>query len=165
MYLYQSQSRRQMRQCFFNCLARTAHCDDYVFGVFITNIFHQFIVAPGQFSKFIHTFLNNFGGFVIKRICRLASLEIDIWILRCTTNGGLVRGHTTGTICQYQRIRNHFTQHIVINTCQAGFFVTGTESIKEMQERNARPQCCRVRDCRHIVRLLNIMRRQHRKPR
>ena len=163
MYLDQSQSTWQVRQCFFNRVNRAAHSDDNKFRIFITHIIDQVIFAPRQFRKLIHTPLNNFRCFFIQWVCRFAALEIDIWVLRSPTDCRPVRCHTTRPIFQHQFFRNHFFQHFVRYTRQTRFFVTGTKPIKEVQERHPRPQRCRMRNRRHIVCLLHIMRRQHRK--
>ena len=157
VHLYQSQPRWQMRHCFFDCFTGTAHCDDNVFCVFIADIVNQVILTPSQFGEFIHTFLDNFRRFCIQRVCGFTSLKENVRILSSTTNGRLVWCHTTRAVFQNQRIRNHFTQHIVVNSFQTGFFVTCAEPVKEMQERHACAQCRRVRNCRHIVCLLHIV--------
>ena len=164
MHLDQPQSTWQVWQCFFYRFTRAAHGDDNKFRIFITHIIDQVIFTPRKCCKLIHTILYNFRCFFIQWVCRLAPLEIDVWILRSPADCRFIRRHTTRPIFQHQFFRNHFFQHFVRYARQARFFVTGTKPIKEVQERHPRPQCGCMRNRRHIVRLLHIVRRQHRKP-
>ena len=158
MNFNQSEARRQMRDCFFNRFARRPHRNDYIFGLFITDIFNQAIPAPRKICKFIHTIRNNFRRCSVKFICGFASLEINIGILCRSANCWVIRIHTHCMIFRNQIFGNHFAQNIVINATKARFFMTCAETIKEMQKRHACAQCCRMRNRRHIMRLLHIMR-------
>ncbi len=146
-----------MRQCFFDCVNGAAHGDDNVFRIRVTDIVHQPIFAPRQFSEQIHTFLDNGGCFRIQFVGGFAALEINVGVLCGTADGRAVRCHPAVTVGQDQIIRQHFAQHIIFDAGQTRFFVAGAEPVKEMQERHPRAQCGGMRDGGHVGCLLHVV--------
>ena len=115
----QPKSGRQVRHCFFNCLARRPHRNDNIFRLFITDIFDQTIFTTGKRGKFIHTFLNNRPHRGVQFICGLASLEIYIGVLGGSANLWIIGIHTRFMILYNQIGRYQFAQDFIIYTAKA----------------------------------------------
>ena len=151
----------QMVHGFVGGLCTGAHHHDDLFSIRIAHIIKQMILTADNLGKLIHGLLDDIRCLHIKFVNRLATLEIDIRVLSGTADRRMVRAQRTGLMCGDERIVDNRTHIVIGNLFDLLNFVTGTEAIEEVQERNAGRQRGLLRDQRQVHDFLNIVRGQH----
>ena len=98
----------------FNCTGAGAHEADHTLGIRCTNIFEQLVLTAGDTGKFVHLFLQNVRKGGVVSVDGLAALEVDIRVLRRTTNHRMIRAERARPVGCNQFIIHHL-----------GHFMTG----------------------------------------
>ena len=151
----------QIADGFFNRFGARTHDDDNLFGIGGTDIIDNIIFAAGDFSEFIHFFLNNAFDFFVEGVGSFAALEENVGVLSGAADN---RSFGTQSVFSVESIVDAFEHgfQIIIGK-QFDFFdfVRSAETVKEMHERNAAAQSCGLGNGSHIVSFLNRVGGQH----
>ena len=108
------------------------------------------------------TFCTMTGAGKVVRLAGFASLEEDIGVLGRAAKNGAVGAECALAEGDEVLIVHHRADGFVGEGSDLGDFMRGAETVKEMQERNARFQRGDLRDQRQVVHFLHGVRREHR---
>ncbi len=140
---------------FFHRFSAGTHQHDHAIGILRAGIFIYVVLSSGQPGKLVHGSLHDPGHALVKWIDRLARLEIHVRVLRSAAYERMVRRQRACPVREHQLVVYHFPHHFGRHLLDLGDFVRSAETVKEMQDRHARFQRCRLGDQRHIHRLLH----------
>ena len=132
-----------------------AHGDDDDFSVFSTVVIKQMILAAGEFSKFVHSFLDFCRTFIIELVDSFASLEEDIRVLSSTVDDRVFRVHRAGAGSDDVFVIDHRAHIFDVELFDLHYFVRSAEAIEEVQERHTGFQGGALRDQGSVMRFLN----------
>ena len=147
---------------FFDDTAAGAHHDDDVFGIRSTNEVKQMILTAGDLGEFVHVLLDDAGDRVVVRVARFASLEEDVRVLRGTADDRAIRIQRTFANFLDQGRVDHGGDLFVRHLVDAVDLVGDTETIIEMEERDAGFHRGRMSDHGHVLSFLNGTGDEHR---
>src|SRR3989337_4057993 len=68
----------------------TAHQNDHAVGIWRADVIEEVVLPPGQASEFVHRILDDVRAGLIEGIGNLASLEVDIRVLRSTADDRVI---------------------------------------------------------------------------
>ena len=100
-------------------------------------VVEEVICPPRNGADLIHIALHDIGKRVIKRVGRLAVLEVDIGIFRCAADDGPVRIQRTGAECGESFLVDERFQFVVLHDFHFLYFMACAESVEEIDERHA----------------------------
>ena len=112
-------------------------------------------MPAGDFGELVHHFLHNGGSGGVVWVDRFTRLEVDIGILRGAAQDGMLRGECSCSMGTDQVIVQKEAQFFIRKLEDLGYFVRGPESVKEMNEGDARFERGSLRDGGEIVRFLH----------
>ena len=90
-----------------NGLSARAHYDDYLLGVFSSDVLEKFIRPSGDLGELIHGFLDDAGTRFIVFVGRFAPLKIHVGVLRCTPYHRMFRVHSPPAVGVYELLVYH----------------------------------------------------------
>ena len=138
------------------------HHDDQALGLGITDVFDQVVLASGEGSELVHLFLHNAWNRQIERVGRLASLEVDVGVLRGAADERVRGAERPLAVLQDQPLGYHGAQLGVFQHVAGVQLVAGAEAVEEVHERNAGVHGGGLGDQGVVVALLHRVGRQHR---
>ena len=144
--------------------ART-HDDDDFLGIRSPDVVEEVVLATNDLGELVHHVLHNRRASQVKRIHRLATLEVNVRILGRAAQHRMVRRKGALTMRPHQVVVDHGAHVVEVQLFDLGHFMRGAEAVKEMQEGKPRFQRGCVRNQRQVHRFLNRVRRQHGKSR
>ena len=139
-----------------------SHDHDHALGGGIADVVEEAVAAPGQLAEPLHRALDGARTGVVKRIRCLARLKEDVRVLGGSAEDRTIRRQPAVTVRVDQWLRNQRAQVLVCQLFDLRDLVRRPEAVEEVQERNARLECCRMRDRGHVVRFLHGVRAQQR---
>ena len=98
----------------------------------------------------------------VKRVHRLARLEINVRILRRAAQHRMVGRQRARAMLEHARLVDHRPHDLIRHHLDLRDLVRRAEAVEEMQKRNARFERGGVRDERKILRFLHGGRAEHR---
>ena len=138
-----------------------AHDDNDLLGIRGTHVIEQLVLTTDDLGELVHGGLNDGRSGVIVFIDGFTSLEVDIRILGGTANRGEVRAQAAGLMGCDRRVVDHGFHVVIGQFFDLLNFVTGAETIEEVQERHAGFQGGGLSDQGHVHDFLDIGRGQH----
>ena len=147
---------------FFCDVADGAHGDDDVFRIRSAIVVEQLVVGAELGIDFIHVLFDNSGKCIVVFVAGFSVLEEDIAVFVRTTHD-----RTLGIQRAFPESFNgihihHFLEVIVIPDLDLLDLVGSTETIKEVDERNAALDGCKMCDRTQVHNFLGIGLSQHR---
>ena len=94
------------------------------------------VLTTRQLGKRVHLVLYDARGRIVVLVDRFAALEVDIRILGCTADRGVIWGESALAMLNHEVIADHFANGIAADLFDLLDFVRATEAVKEMQERH-----------------------------
>ncbi|OPZ73616.1 MAG: hypothetical protein BWY80_00904 [Firmicutes bacterium ADurb.Bin456] len=149
---------------FLDGIADGAHGDDNILGIFRSIVNKRFIVNTGKFAYFFHVVGNYIRHSVIKRIAGFPGLEVNIRVLGSTPDNWAIRIEAPLPEFFHGFIINQLSQIIIIKDLNFLLFMGGSESVKEVKERNPGLDSCQVGYRPHVNYFLYAAGSQHCKP-
>ena len=162
--LYQTDFLSQVGQViygFFACVGAGTHNDDDLFGVGRAYVIKQMIASAGQRGNFVHVLLDDAGNGCVVFVCGFPVLEVNVAVLRGTLLNGVFGVQSARSEIVDIFHVDQFLHVFVIDGVDLADLVRGTESVKEVDERNFCLQRGQVSDQRKVHSFLNGTGRQH----
>ena len=122
---------------FVDGFAAGTHGDDDVGCISRADIVEEVILTAGLGCDLVHVFLNDRRGGVVEFVDRFTTLEVDVRVLGADVGDRLVRAETACAELFNVLGFDKFLDFVVGDFVVLVNFVGGTESVEELQERNA----------------------------
>ena len=132
-----------------------AHDHQHALCVRRAVVVEQPVSPAGQFGELVHRRFYRARHPRVERVHRLARLEVDVRVLRRAADEGIVGVEPAPAMRDHQILVDHRADLLVGQQGELVDLVRGAEAVEEMDEGDARLQCRRLRDQRHVVRFLN----------
>ena len=114
-----------------------AHGNDDVLGVRGAHIVEGLVAAAGEFFQLLHIMHNHFRDLIIEFVGRLSYLEENVRVLGSTADYRVLRIQGTVAELLYSIHVDEFAEVIVVQHLDLLDLVRSTETVEEMQERDA----------------------------
>ena len=148
----------------FGRLCPRTHHDDDAVGIGRADVIEQLVLPSRQGGKLVHRLLHHHGASGVKLVDALPCLEVDIGVLCCTPNKGVIGREATGAMGANQVVVHHGPHHVVGDGFDFVDFVGGAEAIEKVQEGDAGAEGRGRANQGEIHRLLHGVGRQQGKP-
>ncbi len=125
-------------------LGNGTHGDNHTLGILGSVVVEQAVFASGDFGNLVHVLLYDCGHSVVVLVACLAVLEEYVGILGHTACYGSIGIEGAGaelgeSLAVYER-----SEVIIFESLDFLYFVAGTESVEEVDERYAALDCCKM---------------------
>ena len=120
------------------------HRNDDVISICCTVVVEELVICTDLRIHLIHVLLNDCRKCIVVRVGSLTSLEEDIRVLSRSSLNRVVRVKSLRSELVYILPVNHISEILVIPLLDLLDLVRGTETIKEVNERNVALQSCKV---------------------
>ena len=147
--------RNQVSRGLRGGLRAGSHGDDDALGVGGTVILDEAVVAPGPLGQRIHRLLHRGGHPRVKRVGRLARLEIDVWVLRRAADERPLRREGPAPVRADELGGDERQQVVVGEHLDRVQLVGGAEAVEEMDEGDPGAERRDLGHHRQVVGLLN----------
>ena len=118
-------------------LVQGTHSDNYALCIRCAIVIEYMVLTAGNLCQVSHSLLNQVRHSLIILIYSLASLEINIIVLGSTADARMVRIQGVAAEPVHSIPVQNLAQLIIRNNLNLLDFVGSTETVKEVQERNA----------------------------
>ena len=143
-------------------LGHRTHRDDDILGIGIAIVNERLVLAAGNFADLDHRLGGHVGNRIVETVGGLTRLEIDVGILGGTArNGVLGIQRTLAELGECLLVEQSF-ECLVVDQLDLLDLVRSTESVEEMEERNACLERHDMRDTCQVHHLLHGRSGEHR---
>ena len=148
---------------FFNGFTAGTHSNNQTICFRIAVVIKQMILTTGDFIYFLHVSFYQFRNRFIEAVGNFTLLEIDVRVLSSTANDRMIRVQRIATE-RFNSFKVGYLRHIfVIDKLDFLNLMGSTETVKEMNERNATFQSGQMSHQAQIHGLLHAVGSQHSK--
>ena len=133
------------------------HDDDNVGGIRGANVIKQMILTTGEAREFVHCLLNNRRDRIVILVDGFTADKIHVRVLSGTADGRAIWSQGTLTVSNDQILVDDGAHIIVGQFFDLHNLVGGTETVKEMDKRNAGRQGGLGRDQSKVLGFLYIL--------
>ena len=136
--------------------------DHDLLGLRIALVIEQPILTSCKLGKLRHDLLKHTGHGRVERVAGLARLEKCVRVLRRAPQDRRIGREGARAESGNIALIDQRTQRVLAKKFDLAHFMRSAEPVEEVHEGDARAQGRRMRDSRHVLRLLHVGSRQHR---
>ena len=136
-------------------LGYRAHCYNYAVSVLSSVVNERLVLTTCNLRYLGHSLSHHIRHCIIELVCSLASLEVDIWILGCTTSYRLLRIESALAELLQSLTVKQLCERSLVHKLNLLNLVRSTETIEEVKERNTRLEGYNVSHTCQVHNLLN----------
>ncbi|MCL4102565.1 hypothetical protein MMG03_002169 [Fibrobacter succinogenes] len=140
---------------------RRAHGDDDAFCIGCTHVVNNVILTTGEGSNLVHVLLDDFRNLLVEGVHGFAALEVDVRVLGGTAHGRAVRSEAAFAASLHVLFVDDATDNAVFESFDLHDFVRSTETVEEVNERDAGFKSRSVSHESHVLAFLNGGRAEH----
>ena len=141
-------------------VAHRTHSHDDILCLGISVVVERQIVAAGDLCDLAHVAGHDVGNGVVVLVGSLAGLEVYVGVLRGTAGHGFHGVEGTLAEALQSLVADQRTEVFALEDLNLLDFVGGAETVKEVQERQAALDGCKVSHGAEVHRLLRVIRYQ-----
>ena len=146
---------RQIVDSLAGCFGHRTHCDNHTFSILCSVIVEQAVLTARDLGDFVHVFFHDSRNSLVVLVRRLPVLEEVVGVLCHTSSNRFL-----GIQCACTELGESFPvdkrcKVIVLQRFDLLYLVRRTETVEEVDERNARLDCCKVRNSCKVHNLLH----------